>query len=362
MADIIGRRLAILGCLAAMASGMFLSSTVGDVYTLALWRVVTGLGIGGMLAAINAMAAEYANDRNRDFAVSVMTIGYPIGGVLGGKVAAVLLGHYDWRAVFIFGGIVSAAMLPAVALRLPESIEFLALRRPSNALARINTILTRMGHGAVSEMPTPLAHETGSVLDIFSPRLLPRTLSVAGAYFLHIMTFYYVLGWAPKIVTSLGFTAQAGTEVSVWANLGGIAGGTLLGWLTHRIGLKPLAVFAMLATSAALVLFGRTPPDIFMLKAAACLLGFFMFAGVVGLYAVLAKVYPTRLRATGTGFSIGLGRVGGVLGPALGGWLIGTGFARPNAAAIMAAGSVLAAVVLLLLQARHLRDGNAAES
>lgn len=361
MADIIGRRLAILGCLIAMAGGMFLSATAGDVYVLALWRVITGLGIGGMLAAINAMAAEYANDRNRDFAVSVMTIGYPVGGVLGGKFAAMLLGHYDWRSVFIFGGIVSAAMLPIVALRLPESIEFLALKRPADALARINAILTRMGHRAVDAMPAPLAHEKGSVLDIFSPQLLPRTLSVASAYFLHILTFYYILGWVPKIVTSLGFTAQQGTEVSVWANLGGIVGGTLFGWLTHRYRLKPLAILAMLATAGALVLFGRTAPDLFMLKAMATLLGFFLFSGVVGLYALLAKVYPTRLRATGTGFAIGVGRVGGVLGPAIGGWLIGAGFSRPGAAAIMATGSVLAAVVLLLLRAQHLRDANAAE-
>jgi predicted MFS family arabinose efflux permease len=253
-------------------------------------------------------------------------------------------------------------MLPIVALRLPESIEFLALKRPADALARINAILTRMGHRAVAAMPAPLAHEKGTVLDIFSPALLPRTLSVASAYFLHILTFYYILGWVPKIVTSLGFTAQQGTEVSVWANLGGIVGGTLFGWLTHRYRLKPLAILAMIATAGALVLFGRTAPDIFMLKAMATLLGFFLFSGVVGLYALLAKVYPTRLRATGTGFAIGVGRVGGVLGPAIGGWLIGNGFSRPDAAAIMAAGSVLAAVVLLLLRAQHLRDASAAGS
>jgi len=162
-------------------------------------------------------------------------------------------------------------------------------------------------------------------------------------------------------VTSLDFTAQQGTEVSVWANLGGIVGGTLFGWLTHRYPLKGLAILAMLATAGALVLFGRTAPDLFMLKAMAALLGFFLFSGVVGLYALLAKVYPTRLRATGTGFAIGVGRVGGVLGPAIGGWLIGAGLARPDAAAIMAAGSTLAAVVLLLLRAQHLRDANGVE-
>jgi benzoate transport len=361
MADIVGRRLAILGCLVAMASGMLLSATVGDVYMLALWRVVTGLGIGGMLAAINAMAAEYANDRNRAFAVSVMTIGYPIGGVLGGKAAAVLLGHYDWRAVFIFGGIVTAALLPIVALRLPESIEFLALKRPADALARINAILTRMGHRAVSAMPAPMAHEKGSVLDIFSPRLLPRTLSVAGAYFLHILTFYYILGWVPKIVTSLDSRRSRARKCRS-GPISAASSAALFGWLTHRFGLKPLAILAMFATAAALVLFGRTGAGPLHAE------GDGHPAGLLPVFrrrrAVLrvGKVYPTRLRATGTGFSIGVGRVGGVLGPAIGGWLIATGFSRPDAAALMAAGSVLAAVVLLLLNARHLRDANDPES
>jgi len=354
LADILGRRPVIMLCLAAMAIGMFLSATANSVYVLAAWRVITGLGIGGMLAATNAMSAEYANESRRDLCVSLYTIGYPIGGVLGGLMAAWLLGHYDWRAVFVFGGVVSALFLPIVWLRLPESIEFIAMKGAANALARINEILKRMGHGAADVLQAA-QHEQGRLLDIFKGGLLPRTLIVCSAYFLQIMTFYYALGWIPSIVAALGYSPQIGASVSVWTSLGGILGGTALGYFARRVGIKPLTVIVMIAAAGMLVVFGRTAPDLDMLKAVAFVLGFFLFGAMVGLYATLARVYPTHVRATGTGFAIGLGRVGGMLGPAIGGWLMALGVSRPNITATMALGSFLAALVILLLPGSLLR-------
>lgn len=348
LADVLGRRPMIMLCLTTMSAGMLLSATAHNVYILAAWRVVTGLGIGGMLAATNAMTAEYANDQRRDLCVSLYTIGYPIGGVLGGMAAAWLLEHYNWRAVFIFGGIVSAAFMPIVWLRLPESIEFLAMKRSSSALHQINQILGRMGHPAADVLKIP-SHEQGQLLDIFKSGLLPRTLTVCSAFFLHILTFYYVLGWLPSIVTALGYAPQVGASVSVWTSLGGILGGTLLGYFARHVGIKPLTVFVMIATAGMLTLFGRISPELHMLKAVAFVLGFFAFGGMVGLYATLARVYPTHVRATGTGFAIGLGRVGGMLGPAIGGWLMTLDVGRPNIAATMAVGSFLAAMMMLLL-------------
>lgn len=355
IADVIGRRPMIMLCLIAMAAGMLLSATANDVYALSIWRIVTGLGIGGMLASINAMVAEYSNDQRRDLCVGLYTIGYPIGGVLGGSMAAWLLRHYDWRAVFIFGGVVSALFLPVVWLRLPESIEFLATQHGSAALDRINGILRRMGHRAADLLQAPAAGEKGHILDIFKPALLPRTLIVCSAFFLHLITFYYALGWIPSIVKKLGFTADIGASVSVWTNLGGILGGTLLGYFARRTGLKPLVVFVMLASAVMLAAFGRTDPELNTLKAVAFVLGFFLFGGMVGLYAALARVYPTHVRATGTGFAIGLGRVGGILGPALGGWLMAQGMDRPNITAIIALGSLLAAMVMWTLPGAILR-------
>ena len=349
----IGRRPMIALCLIFMALGMFLSATSSSVYQLAAWRVITGLGIGGMLASINTMTAEYANDTHRDFCVSLNTAGYPIGGVLGGLMAAWLLGQYDWRSVFIFGGIVTALMLPVVWLRLPESIEFLAMKRGPNALERINGILTRMGHRAATELTETTLPAKAQLMDIFRGSLLSRTLIVCAGYFLHIMTFYYVLGWIPSIVNALGFTAAIGAQVSVLTNLGGIIGIVLFGYCARFIGIKYLAAFLMIATAIMLTVFGRTNPDETLLKFVGFSLGFFMFAGVMTLYALLARVYPTHVRVTGTGFALGLGRVGGIMGPTIGGWLMAAGINRPDIAAIMALGSTLAAVSVMLLSGEH---------
>ena len=108
VADRIGRRPTILGCLVVMAVGMFMATTVSGLVDLSIWRIVTGLGIGGMLAAINAVAAEFSNARRRHLSVSLMSIGYPVGAVVGGLVAARLLRGNDWRTVFYFGSAVTA--------------------------------------------------------------------------------------------------------------------------------------------------------------------------------------------------------------------------------------------------------------
>jgi MFS family permease len=112
IADTVGRKPTVLGCLAVMAAGMLGATTSTSVVTLSIWRVVTGLGIGGMLAAINAVAAEFSNARRKHLAVSLMSIGYPLGAVVGGVVAAQLLKTQDWRSVFYFGSAVTATLLP----------------------------------------------------------------------------------------------------------------------------------------------------------------------------------------------------------------------------------------------------------
>ena len=350
LADRLGRRPIILLCLILMTVGMLLSATANSIAALVAWRVITGLGIGGMLASINAMVAEYANEERRDFCVGLMAIGYPMGGVLGGMAAAWLLANFDWRSVFIFGGVASAVFLVAVWWRLPESIEFLLFKRPRNALTQVNAILQRMRRPPIAAMPVRVRQDQASVWKAFDAALIVRTALVCAAYFLFMVTCYYALGWIPSIIASLGFAPSVGAEVSVWTNFGGIIGGALLGYLARHIGLKTLASGAMIATALSLAVFGRTQPDLLMLKAVAFVLGFFLFASAVGLYATFVRVFPTHVRATGTGLAIGLGRFGGMLGPAMGGWLMAIGTSRPSVAAIMALGSALAAFAIWSLQ------------
>ena len=351
VADRIGRRAMILACLVVMAIGMFGASTAHDIVTLSAWRLFTGLGIGGMLAATNAAVAEASNAARRPLAVVLMAGGYPIGTVVGGSISAVLLRSYDWQAVFIFGGIVTLCFIPIVLWRAPESIAFLMQRRPADALDRINRTLARMGHPPIDALP-PVADEPPAlpVSALFSPMLARITILLTLAYLAHIMTFYFILKWIPKIVVDMGFAPSSAASVLVWASLGGAAGSLLLGLLTARVRLLTLTVVAMLLSSGLVIAFGQPQSGLHGLSIVAALAGFVTNAGVVGLYALLAQSFPTSLRATATGFVIGIGRGGSALAPALAGVLFAAGFGLATVAILMAMGSLVAAIALLGLR------------
>ena len=353
VADRMGRRRMILGCLAVMTVGMVLASKATGVYELSVWRVFTGFGIGGMLAAINAAAAEFSNARRRGLCVSLMAIGYPLGAVIGGSFAALLLKQGDWRVVFQFGAAATALFIPIVFLFVPESISWLCQRQPSGALARINRGLARMGHAAVTVLPAVSSEARARpVMDIFSASLVRVTLLTTLAYFLHITTFYFILKWVPKIVVDMGFTPSAAAGVLVWANVGGAAGGAILGLLSLRFGLKHLTMLVVVMSTIMVAVFGRGQATLAQLSLVCAITGFFTNAGVVGLYGIMAQVYPTHVRATGTGFTIGIGRAGSMLAPIIAGFLFRAGYGLEFVAVTMGVGSLVAAVALWLLPFR----------
>jgi benzoate transport len=350
VADTIGRRPTILGCLVVMAGGMLMATTAQGLVALSTWRVITGLGIGGMLAAINAAAAEFANARRRHLSVSLMSIGYPVGAVLGGIVAAQLLRGNDWRAVFYFGALVTAALIPIVYFVVPESIDWLTRKQPMGALDRINRALTRMGRPTVRALPViPTETRPRSVSEIFAPALVGVTTIVTLAYFLHITTFYFIVKWVPKIVADFGFVASSAAGVLVWTNVGGALGGAVFGLLTQRYSVKSLTIGVLVLSTVGVTMFGRTPPDLQQLSLICAVAGFCTNAGIVGLYAIIAQAFPTHVRAFGTGFTIGVGRGGSVLAPIIAGFLFQAGYGLPWVAFTMALGSLLAAGVLTQL-------------
>jgi MFS transporter, AAHS family, vanillate permease len=351
VADKLGRRPTMLGCLAVMAAGMVGATTTTSIVSLSVWRIVTGLGIGGMLAAINAVAAEFSNARRRYLSVSLMSIGYPVGAVLGGIVATQLLQTNDWRSVFYFGAAVTTVLIPVVFLLVPESVHWLARRQPAGALEKINRALSRMGHATVAALPT-LTAETRqrSISDIFAPELMAGTVIVTLAYFFHITTFYFIAKWIPKIVADFGFPASSAGGVLVWTNVGGATGGAIFGLLTQRYNVKTLTIGILFASTVMVTLFGRSPANLQNLSIICAAAGFCTNAGIVGLYAIIAQVFPTHVRAFGTGFTIGVGRGGSVLAPIIAGFLFTAGYSLPTVALILATGSTLAAIVLFRLK------------
>lgn len=354
VADRIGRRPTILGCLVAMAAGMFCAAQAHGVSELLPWRLLTGLGIGGTLAAINATAAEVSSRRWRSFAMALMVIGYPLGGVFGGLFVQKLLASAGWQAVFIAGGWATAAFLPVVWWLVPESVAFLDRRRAPAALEQINRILARLGQPSaevLSEAEPGGARR--SLADVLKPGLLATTVLVTFGYFAHITSFYFIIKWVPKIVVDMGFDARTAAGMLTWVSIGGAVGGALFGVIATRVALKPLTVVALLAGTAMVVRFGHGAAGLAGLKTTLALTGLFTNAAIAGFYLLFAQVFPTHVRATGTGFAIGLGRGGAVLAPIIAGYLFQAGLALQTVALVMACGSLMAAAALLVLKVRE---------
>lgn len=351
VADKYGRRPTILGCLIAMTIGMWFAGHAGSVTELLIWRLITGLGIGGMLAAINAAAAEFSNARWRSVAMSLMVIGYPIGGVTGGLVVQQLLADGGWRDIFSFGAFATAACIPLTWFFIPETPAFLDRKRPVGALEKINKTFKRFGHAAVASFSVETEESAKrSVTDIFKPALIATTVLISFVYFAHITSFYFIIKWVPKIVVDMGFEPRAAAGVLTWANVGGALGGAAFGFIAMRVGLKRLTMITLVIASGLIVWFGQGTDDLTKLAATVAIVGFFANSAIVGLYALFARVFPTHVRATGTGFAIGVGRGGAALAPVLAGYLFLAGYGLQTVAIFMGAGSLLAAIALFFLK------------
>src|SRR5580698_11316573 len=157
IADIWGRRSAILINLVLMSVGMMLSATAGSVATLAALRFCTGLGVGAMGGCVGTLAFEYCPLRARALGLGLVVIGYTVGTLLGGYVALPLLAAFSWHGIFVFGGLCSLLLLALVYFLLPESLDILARRHGPKALAAINQVLARLQVPALTELPMPVA-------------------------------------------------------------------------------------------------------------------------------------------------------------------------------------------------------------
>ncbi len=351
VADKIGRRPTIMGCLFAMAIGMFMATTTSSLTELSIWRVVTGLGIGGMLAAINAVAAEFSSLKDRAKMIAIMTIGYPVGGVVGGSIVTQLMQIFDWRAVFYFGAAATVIFIPLTHFILPESVHWLARKQPESALQRINATMKRLGHSAIQQLPVIEATDRKvSTSYIFSRSMIATTILVTAVYFLHVITLYYILKWTPTLVVNMGYAPYLAGEALTWASIGGALGCIFFGVLSTRFSLKSLTIFMFVMAWIFTAFFGQAPGDLAMIKLYVAMAGFFVNAGIVGAYAILVEVFPTYARASGTGFCIGVGRGGAVLSPIIAGFLLNFELGLPTLSLVMGAGSVIAAFLLLFLK------------
>ena len=209
-----------------------------------------------------------------------------------------------------------------------------------------------MGHPPVDALPpvTDTPKRKVPLVALFSPQLSRATILLTLAYLMHIMTFYFIVKWIPPIVKDMGFPPPEAAGVLVWASVGGASGSLVLGLLTGKIRLLALTIVAMLLSTGLVILFGQGQSDLAGLSMVAAAAGFATNAGVVGLYALIAQSFPTSVRASATGFVIGVGRGGSALAPALAGFLFAAGYQLQTVAIMMGLGSIVAAGALLAMR------------
>lgn len=355
-ADRYGRKSTMLVCLVLMAIGMYLASIAASVQPMVAYRFLTGIGIGGMLTTTNAVVAESTNSRWRSIAIAVYVAGYPLGAIVGGIAASEwLLPTYSWHAVFLFGAVVTAVLIPVILVLVPETAAYLVTKRN---LAGVNRTLAAFGKPAVSDLPVIVPGAAKPrVTDILSnPRLRPVTLLLAFGYTFHCITFYYILKFGVQIVSDYppGYPPAQAATVLTYANIGGFLGSALFGFVMARLGVRWPTALMLLIGAMLVAWFGTGRDTLSAWQMATMIAGFFTNAAISGYYAAFARGFPAYARATGTGFALGVGRLGAAGSPLLAGTLFGWlgDDQLLTVSVIMAMGSVASLVLFLMLPER----------
>jgi AAHS family 4-hydroxybenzoate transporter-like MFS transporter len=330
--DGFGRRLALIGCVVTFALATICTALAHGLTGLTILRFVTGMGTGGALPNASALAAEFAPLRRRAMAVKLTLVCFPLGGMLGGLLAAWVLPRFGWRGLYSIGGVLPILLAFILIVLLPESPRFLACH--SAMWPRLVTLLGRMGHtvpaGAVFEdRAEHPAAEHASVRRLFAPGVARDTTGLWAAFFCSLGSVYLIFGWLPAMLTAQGLSvATASTGLAVY-NFGGVLGVLLWATLVTVLGSRgPMLSGALACAGSALALLLvpiQVHSDHFLLIACLGVNGLLANAVQTSMYALAAHVYPTSVRATGVAYAATIGRLGGLLSSLFGAWVIQSG-------------------------------------
>ncbi|KGB22210.1 MFS transporter [Acetobacter tropicalis] len=324
LSDKTGRRPLIILSVLLMAISMLASGYATTMAQLVVLRVIVGAGIGAALAGIATLAAEYAPPKHHDFAVAILQGGYPIAATITGFIVAPLIHVWSWNALLIAAGIFSASALPPLFFFLPESMAFLVQKQPPNALRRIQAIERRLKLPITQELPlpAPLENKNMGVKGLFREGRAMRTVLLWTSIISGFMTLYFIISWIPKLAVEAGLDISDSIYAGALYNIGAFVGCATIGLIAIRLTLHRTIILYLLLASVALTVFGIMPMPLFGTLFVAFIIGVFLQGGFNGHYPLAASLYPTKVRATGMGWAMGVGRIGAVIGPYMGGLLL----------------------------------------
>lgn len=339
LADKIGRRWVLMLCTAIFGVFTLATASSTSVPELLIFRFISGLGLGGGMPNAIALTAEYCPLRRRGTFVMIMFTGFSLGAAVAGATAAALIPSLGWRSVWYIGGVLPVVLLPIQFFLLPESIRFLVLTNA--ARERIARILRRIDASAL--VPSEVRYELGEE----QPKGLPvghlfrggrafGTVLLWVMFFTNLLALFFLQNWIPVITHSAGVAVRTAVVIGTMFQVGGTLASLVLGLAVDSFGGYVVLAIMYLLGGALVILIGRTA-DATLLAALTFLAGFCVVGSQNSANAAAALFYPTGIRSTGVGWSLGIGRLGAIIGPLVGAFLVSLHWAT---ASIFLLGSV----------------------
>jgi AAHS family 4-hydroxybenzoate transporter-like MFS transporter len=324
LADRIGRKKIIIFSTLAFGIGTLATAFIQDVNSLLAIRFLTGLGLGGAMPNAIAMTSEFNPRRRRATMVMIMFCGFSVGAALGGFLAAGLIPQFGWRSVFVVGGLVPLLLVPVLVLRLPESVRFLVLtgRAPQQVAQLLGWISPKASFTAATRFVVHEPELAGiPVLHLFRGGRTLVTLLLWVVFFMSLLDLYFLSNWLPTVLNDLGASVSVAAVIGSMLQVGGIVGTFALGSIIDRFSFRALALVYFVAVFAVGAI-GHLGHSAVLVTLAIFVAGFCIVGGQIAANALAAAFYPTAVRATGVGWALGIGRVGSIVGPLVGGVLL----------------------------------------
>ncbi|MFC6153048.1 MFS transporter [Nocardioides yefusunii] len=325
VADRFGRRLTLVACVILFSIFTFATAFVPNKEMFIAFRFIAGLGLGACLPTALTYMSEYAKAGSASSATTRTMTGYHVGAVITSLMALWLIPHWGWESLFMIGGLAGFALVPFLWFKLPESDSFLAVKEGTVAKVKLS--------------------------EVVKGRLLAVSIGIWVASFMGLLLVYGLNTWLPKIMSEAGYSVSGGVALLLTLNVGAVIGLFVSGKVADERGNKKAVLVWFGVAAVALALLSIKIESQFVVYAAVLLAGVFVFSAQVLVYAFTAHLYPARIRATALGMSAGVGRVGAIMGPTLGGAMVGAGVAYPWGFYAFAAAAAIAFVALFFVPA-----------
>ncbi|SKC62259.1 MFS transporter [Paraburkholderia hospita] len=364
LADRIGRRPVLIGSTFFFALSMLATPFVSTIPALITLRFITGLGLGCIMPNAMALVGEFSTPAHRVKRMMLVSCGFTLGAAIGGFISAALIPAYGWRAVFWVGGAVPLVLGVAMLAALPESLQFLVLKgRNERARQWLAKFDPSLGVGPATRLVVQEKAGGGApVAELFRVGRAPVTLILWGISFMNLIDLYFLSNWLPTVMRDAGYSPSTAVIVGTVLQTGGVVGTLLLGWFIERFGFVRVlfACFALGALSVGAI--GAVSHALAWLLVVVFAGGFCIVGGQPAINALAGHFYPTTLRSTGIGWSLGIGRIGSVIGPLVGGQLIALNWSNAQLFHAAALPVLCSALLVLTLAAATRRRGGLAKA